>query len=230
MVIQVQGNEQEPPAAGRGSPRVVGATAGRMATVVSPAALPDRTSGDAYPDPHMHRYRDRSGMLHLPNATTAHTLFSGHARERGMARAAGASRDYAGLIREVAERYGVGAALVKAVIRAESAFDPLAISPKGALGLMQLMPETAALHGVSDTFAPAENIEGGVKHLRMLLDQYGGNVRLALAAYNAGSQAVEAAGNQVPPYRETRHYVRRVLSYRRAYLRENPPLGIRGRR
>ena len=126
---------------------------------------------------------------------------------------------YDALIREVAARHGVEYALVKAVIRAESAFDRLAVSPKGACGLMQLMPATAADQQVRAVFAPRENIEGGCRHLRMLLDRYRGNLPLALAAYNAGTERVEEAGG-VPPIVETREYLERVLRYRLAYLRE----------
>lgn len=111
---------------------------------------------------------------------------------------------------EVAARYGVPKNLVMAVIAVESQFDPLAISSRGAVGLMQLMPETAQILGVSDPFDPRENIEGGVRHLRDLMDRFDNNLPLALAAYNAGSKAVITHGG-IPPYRETRQYVSRIL-------------------
>ena len=98
---------------------------------------------------------------------------------------------------------------MKAVIKAESDFNRLAVSPKGARGLMQLMPETAALHMVRDVFVPRDNIEGGWRHLRMLLDRYHGSVPLAVAAYNAGTRRVEEAGG-IPPIPETREYHRQV--------------------
>ncbi|TMB51416.1 MAG: lytic transglycosylase domain-containing protein [Deltaproteobacteria bacterium] len=124
---------------------------------------------------------------------------------------------YDGLIRDIAARHGVEYALVKAVIKAESDFDRTAVSRAGALGLMQLMPQTAASHQVRNVFLPRDNIEGGCRHLRMLLDRYGGNLPLVVAAYNAGTQRVEDAGG-VPPIAETREYLARVLRYRAAYL------------
>jgi len=127
---------------------------------------------------------------------------------------------YDALIREIAARNNVEYALVKAVFKAESDFNRLAVSPKGALGLMQLMPQTAAAHEVRNVFLPRDNIEGGCRHLRMLLDRYEGNLTLSIAAYNAGTQRVEEAGG-VPPIQETREYVARVLRYRVAYLRES---------
>jgi len=129
------------------------------------------------------------------------------------------SRLYDELIADVAAREEVEFALVKAVMHAESAFDPLAVSSKGALGLMQLMPATARMHGVRDVFTPEDNIEGGVRHLRMLLDRYAGNVVLAVAAYNAGSTRVDSAGH-VPMIPETREYVARVIRFRAGYVRE----------
>ncbi len=113
-------------------------------------------------------------------------------------------------IREAAQRYGVPEKLVIAVIRVESAFNAQAVSRKGARGLMQLMPETASVLGVRNSFDPHENIDGGVRHLRGLIDRFSNNVPLALAAYNAGEKAV-VAHQGIPPYAETRDYVTRVL-------------------
>lgn len=110
----------------------------------------------------------------------------------------------------VARRHGIDPDLVLAVVGVESAFRPEAVSPKGAQGLMQLMPSTAAALGVKDALDPAENLDGGVRHLGSLLTLYGGDLRRALAAYNAGEGAVTRHGG-VPPYRETRAYVKRVL-------------------
>jgi hypothetical protein len=113
-------------------------------------------------------------------------------------------------IREVAVRYEIPPILVAAIVEAESEFNPRAVSRRGARGLMQLMPGTATSLRVSDTFDPYENIEGGVRHLRRLMDRYHGNLPVVLAAYNAGEQAVMVYRG-VPPYPETRRYVSRIL-------------------
>ena len=126
------------------------------------------------------------------------------------------SADFDRLIRTACVRYGVEFELVKALIKAESAFNPWAISRAGARGLMQLMPETAADHGVADIHSPRQNIEGGVRHLRLLLERFDGDVTLALAAYNAGAGAVDKY-NGIPPYQETQQYVRKVLRFRESY-------------
>lgn len=124
-------------------------------------------------------------------------------------RATGAT-SYEDLIEEHANRQSLSPDLVRAVIQAESAFNPRARSIKGALGLMQLMPDTATRYGVLNAFNPSENIRAGAAYLRSLLDRYNDDETLALAAYNAGPHAVEKYGRTVPPYRETRNYVAKI--------------------
>lgn len=116
------------------------------------------------------------------------------------------------VIEKVAQKYQLDPRLLHAVIRAESAYDPNAVSPKGAVGLMQLMPETAARYGIHDRYDPFKNVEAGARYLRDLLAAFG-DIRLAVAAYNAGEGAVRKYGNQIPPYLETREYVARVLKF-----------------
>lgn len=178
--------------------------------------------GDVY------MYRDTRGVLHFSNAPSEPQYqyympdISSwkNARFGGFGATGGARRKaFDAIIRDAARRHQVDVALVKAVIRAESDFVPRAVSPKGALGLMQLMPATAHLRNVWRVFEPRDNVEGGVTHLRYLLDRYGGNLRLALAAYNAGEKAVDAHGG-VPPYPETWEYLARVMQFRNSYLRE----------
>jgi soluble lytic murein transglycosylase len=160
------------------------------------------------------RLVDAEGVMHLTNVPADpryRELPTGSGSRAGWLRLTGRSpRAHAAVIGEIARRYGVSPRLVEAVVRVESGFDRTAVSPKGAGGLMQLMPETAATLGVTDRFDARQNITGGVRHLRYLLDRYEGSVTLALAAYNAGEGAVDAYRG-IPPYPETQQYVRRVL-------------------
>lgn len=116
------------------------------------------------------------------------------------------------VIEQVAQKYQLDPKLLHAIVRAESAYDPNAVSPKGAVGLMQLMPETAARYGIHDRYDPFKNVEAGARYLRDLLAAFR-DIRLAVAAYNAGEGAVRKYGNQIPPYLETREYVARVLRF-----------------
>jgi|MudIll2142460700_1097286.scaffolds.fasta_scaffold309579_1 soluble lytic murein transglycosylase-like protein len=163
----------------------------------------------------IYKYVDENGVVHLTNVPDKRynlVLKEGWVRFR-----LGANFDkYDPVIRETSKRYDVDYALVKAVIKAESNFDPQAISRAGAKGLMQLMPGTAKALGVNDSFHPEDNIDGGVRYLRYLLDSFNGNLQLALAAYNAGEEAVSRYSG-IPPYQETRTYVQRVLRYFQNY-------------
>jgi soluble lytic murein transglycosylase-like protein len=121
-------------------------------------------------------------------------------------------RAYDAIIREAAELYKVDAALIRSVIQAESSFNPLALSRVGAMGLMQLMPSTADALDVENPFDPRENIMAGTRLLKDLLKQHKGNIRLTLASYNAGPGTVRRYGGRVPPFKETRNYVKRITS------------------
>lgn len=125
------------------------------------------------------------------------------------------------IITEAASRYGVRPDLVRAIIQVESGFNPVAVSRVGARGLMQLMPRTAAHLGASDLFDPQQNIFAGVKYLSMLLDRFDGNVALAVASYNAGPNAVGRFRGRIPPFRETRGYVKKVQAAQAGWIREN---------
>lgn len=124
---------------------------------------------------------------------------------------------YHEVIVEASHQHEVDPALIQAIIKAESGYNPRAVSRQGAKGLMQLMPDTARSLGVRDIFDPEHNIQGGVKYFRFLLDECGGQVRLALAAYNAGLYNVKKYGG-IPPYKATRRYIRKVMKYYRDYL------------
>ena len=162
-------------------------------------------------------YKDNQGVLTFTNVPN-HGGYQRVIRD-GNTKLSTASMEngfYEELIRSASGRYNVDADLIRAVIKAESDFRSYARSHKGAMGLMQLMPETARLHNVVDAYDPSENVEGGVRHLKMLLERYRGDLQLSLAAYNAGSRAVEKHGG-IPPFAETREYIRRVLRFYESY-------------
>jgi soluble lytic murein transglycosylase-like protein len=173
----------------------------------------------------IYKYEDDEGVLHFTDAPTDHRfkIFMRDIKKDRQLRTsfrlagcAGNPAEFDPIINSCALAYGVDKSLVKAVIHAESGYDPNAVSAKGASGLMQLMPQTAKSLKVANSFDPADNIRGGVRYLKFLLDTFRGDVTLALAAYNAGLSRV-AQYNGVPPYEETRNYVARVMQYRKSY-------------
>jgi len=160
----------------------------------------------------IYKYVDANGVVHFTNTPTS-GQYNLYLKERSAGRSTGGFRE---IISRCASAYRLEEALVRAVIKAESDYNPRAVSTKGAQGLMQLMPETARLMNVRDPWDAEENVRGGSRYLRLMLDQFNGNLDLAIAAYNAGPNAVRRH-NGIPPYAETRTYVDRVKRYLRHY-------------
>ncbi len=162
----------------------------------------------------IYKYVDKRGVVHFTNVPTRpyYSLFLRENMRITCRRWKTNPQEFDPIISRLCKKYEIEEALVKAVIKAESDFDPAAVSKKGAQGLMQLMPGTARDLAVTNPFHPTQNLEGGIRYLRKLLDQFQGNLQLALAAYNAGENAV-LKYNQIPPYEETQTYVQRVLNY-----------------
>ncbi len=144
-------------------------------------------------------------------ASEVNTYLDGRAQSHQILNRAFTQEDIDAAIEQAAARHNVDPSLVRSVVKVESNFNPNAVSRKGAMGLMQLMPSTARSLNVANPFDPQQNVDAGVRHLRRLLDSYGGNVRLSLAAYNAGSGAVARSAG-VPHFRETQNYVRRITN------------------
>lgn len=171
----------------------------------------------AYAD--IYKYEDEEGVIHLTNVPSnpkaKYVLIL--KEKRVLFPRVANIRQYDKLISRAASKFNLDVALIKAVIKAESNFNHQAVSRAGAKGLMQLMPKTASALRVDDVFHPGDNIEGGARYLRYLLNIYQGNLTLALAAYNAGEGAVAKYNYGVPPYRETRNYIRRVLALYESY-------------
>lgn len=172
----------------------------------------------------IYRYEDDEGIVHFTDAPTdgRFKIFMRDLKKDRKLRtklqlsSSVNPAEYDQIISACATKYGVNSCLIKAVIHAESGYNPKAVSRKGASGLMQLMPDTARSLKVSNSFDPKDNVEGGVKYLRFLLDTFRGDVSLAVAAYNAGLNKVARYGG-IPPYNETRTYVNRVLAYMQTY-------------
>ncbi len=179
------------------------------------AVFPSVVGADIY------RYEDEEGVVHFTDAPTdkKFKIFMRDLRKDRQLRThfrltSGNPQEFEHLITAASAKYGVSASLIRAVIQAESGYNPQAVSRAGAGGLMQLMPGTAKHLKVADRFNPSQNVDGGVRYLKFLLDTFKGDVSLALAAYNAGLSKVAKYGG-IPPYEETRTYVSRVLSYMR---------------
>ncbi len=160
----------------------------------------------------IYMYIDTEGVLHFTNTPTS-TKYKIYIKEKLKRSSNTHSTDkYDRLIEEASKRHGVLFPLIKAVIKAESDFDPRAVSKAGALGLMQIMPKNVNALKISDPFNPLENIMGGTRYFKQLIDKYEGKLQLALAAYNAGPNTVDYY-NGIPPLKETENYVKRVMKY-----------------
>lgn len=181
--------------------------------------------GTALASANIYAYTGSHGVIHLTNIRRGNNHYRLVMRTPKMPVALArkqynpaARTELQPVVDQAARRFGLSTALINAVITVESGFNAGAVSPKGAMGLMQLMPSTAARFDVRNVFSPRENIDGGSAYLAELLRRFGGDMRLALAAYNAGSRAVVQAGYHIPPFGETQNYVPLVMNYYRRYL------------
>jgi soluble lytic murein transglycosylase len=175
-------------------------------------------AGPAAADIYM--YIDSQGVMHFTNTPTS-TQYRVYIKEKPK-RSVGRLQDmdrYDDIIVEAERRHGVAAPLIKAMVRAESAFDPRAVSHKGALGLMQIMPKNLKRLKVQDPYNPWDNIMGGTRYFKEMLERFDGQLPLALAAYNAGPHTVEQYRG-IPPYDETQNYVRKVMRFYAAFKNE----------
>lgn len=174
-----------------------------------------------FADGEIYGYVSSTGTVHVTNVPSDQRY--GEIALKPRYHASVSDRELEEAVVRYASEYHLSPALLLAVMKAESSFDPMVISKAGAVGLMQLIPETAIRHGVRNLYDTRDNIGGGAKHLRYLLDRFHGNIRLALAAYNAGEKKVDRY-RQIPPFKETQLYVKKVMSYYRDYRSQAPSL------
>ncbi|MFO0706833.1 MAG: lytic transglycosylase domain-containing protein [Nitrospira sp.] len=170
----------------------------------------------------IYQYIDANGTISLTNVPTDHR-YRRIATQPNRLRPILSERELEPMISRYSQQHQLHPALIRAVIKAESDFDPMAVSRAGAVGLMQLMPQTAVRMDVRDLYDPEDNIGGGTKYLRQLLDRFRGNLPLALAAYNAGEHVVDRYRG-LPPIDETRQYVKKVIRYYRTFLMKDRPV------
>ncbi|KHD07674.1 hypothetical protein PN36_20495 [Candidatus Thiomargarita nelsonii] len=180
------------------------------------------STAQATVSPKIYKFVDSKGIIHLtdkPKNSRYKLILQGGIKVPSFLARIPTQRKfkYKTLIQEVATSIGLEPALLRAVIQIESAYNPKAVSPKGAVGLMQLMPGTAKRFGVKKRTDASANVYGGARYLRHLLKLFDNNIELTLAAYNAGENAVKRYNNQIPPYRETKNYVNKVMKLYRAY-------------
>jgi soluble lytic murein transglycosylase len=192
----------------RGKIKYIGITICYTLILLFSAAL--TAYGDIY------RYIDENGVMHFTNTpTSSNQNFKLFLREKQKTSLRYSTKKYDNIIADASQQYGVAFPLLKAIIKAESGFDPRAVSKKGAKGLMQIMPQNFKLLGIKDPFDPSQNIHAGARYFKQMYDRFG-KLALSLAAYNAGPKAVERY-KTVPPYEETEEYVKRVLKFYHSY-------------
>jgi len=179
-------------------------------------------------DADIYVYTDENGVRRFTDTRPSkkHTVYLRTlepAQKRKRSKSGGISKAVANrfdtLIKKAADNYQVPFSLIKSVMHAESAFNPFAVSPKGAKGLMQIMPSNYEALAITNPFDPEQNIMGGTQYLKAMLQKYDGIVQLALAAYNAGPEAVDEYNRQIPPFAETRNYVKKVIKLYRNYAK-----------
>jgi len=187
-------------------------------TLVFIGAIPADLSAEIY------SYTDDNGVLHFSNTpTSSRYRYSGpeFSKHASIYYAGSRKNAYDDIIREASLHHGMQFELIKALIHAESNFNPNAVSQSGAIGLMQIMPDNLSAFGIRDPFDPRENVMGGTRYLKSLMEKYNRNLSLTLAAYNAGPGVVDRY-KDIPPYPETETYVEKVLSYYSQYRNQNP--------